>query len=75
MQKIILTKNTELSLKWTPVAISVQNPTRMLKYHISLIRCRGYYFIAVRFVQPLFEGGVYVFGKPAHINDGWIRYE
>ena len=22
----------------------------------------------------LFEGGVYFFGKPADINDGWIRY-
>ena len=22
----------------------------------------------------LFEGGIYLFGKPSDINDGWIRY-
>ena len=26
------------------------------------------------FMQLLFEGGVYFFGKPRDINDGWIRY-
>ena len=29
---------------------------------------------AARFVRLLFEGGVYFFGKPGDINDGWIRY-
>ena len=31
------------------------------------------YFTA-RFVRLLFEGGVYFFGKPGDINNGWIRY-
>ena len=26
------------------------------------------------FVWLLFKGGVYFLGKPADINDGWIRY-
>ena len=29
---------------------------------------------AARFVRLLSEGGVYFFGKPGDINDGWIRY-
>ena len=29
-------------------------------------------YFAACFVQLLFEGGVYVFGKPGDINDGWI---
>ena len=27
------------------------------------------------FVWLLFEGGIYFFGKPGDINDGWIGYE
>ena len=30
------------------------------------------YFTA-GFVQLLFEGGIYFFGKPGDIHDGWIR--
>ena len=41
-------------------------------YRISSIRRRGYSLhVSVRL---LFEGGVYFIGKPAGINDGWIRY-
>ena len=25
-------------------------------------------------MRLLFEGGIYFFGKPADINNGWIRY-
>ena len=25
-------------------------------------------------MRLLFEGGVYFFGKPGYINEGWIRY-
>ena len=32
-------------------------------------------YFAVHFVWLLFEGGVYLFGKPGDINNGWIRYE
>ena len=31
-------------------------------------------YFAAHFVRLLFEGGVYFFGKPQDINDGWIRY-
>ena len=31
-------------------------------------------FFAAHFVRLLFKGGVYLFGKPADINNGWIRY-
>ena len=31
-------------------------------------------FSLIIFVQLLFEGGVYFFGKLADINDGWIGY-
>ena len=31
-------------------------------------------YFAARFMRLLFEGGVYSFGKPGDINDGWIRY-
>ena len=30
-------------------------------------------YFAARFVWLLFKGGVYFFGKPRDINDGWIR--
>ena len=32
------------------------------------------FFSLLAFVQLLFEGGIYFFGKPADIKDGWIRY-
>ena len=32
-------------------------------------------YFAARFVQLLFEGGIYFFGKPGDINNGWIGYE
>ena len=32
------------------------------------------FFLLPVFVRLLFEGGGYFFGKPADINDGWIRY-
>ena len=31
-------------------------------------------YFAARSVRLLFEGGVYFFGKPRDLNDGWIRY-
>ena len=31
-------------------------------------------FFTARLVRLLFEGGVYVFGKPTDINNCWIRY-
>ena len=31
-------------------------------------------FLLLVFVRLLFEGCVYFVGKPADINDGWIRY-
>ena len=31
-------------------------------------------FSLLAFVQLLFKVSVYIFGKPADINDGWIRY-
>ena len=40
-------------------------------YRISLSTI--FYSLLV-IVWLLFEGGVYFFGKPADINDGWIRY-
>ena len=43
-------------------------------YCISSIRCHGYYLFAAHFVQLLYEGSVYFFGKPRDINDGLIRY-
>ena len=49
-------------------------------YRISSIRRRGYYFILCSFSATtirgrlLFEGGIYFFGKPADINDGWINH-
>ena len=31
--------------------------------------------LAARFCAAiLFEGGVYFIGKPADVNDGWVRY-
>ena len=36
----------------------------MHTYHISLIRCCGYYLFAAGVVRLLFEGSVYFFGKP-----------
>ena len=30
-------------------------------------------YFAARFVRLLFEGGIYFFGKPGDIHDGWIR--
>ena len=32
-------------------------------------------YFTVCFVRLLFKGGVYFFGKPGDINDGWIQYE
>ena len=29
--------------------------------------------LAARFVQLLFEGGIYFLGKPRDINDSWIK--
>ena len=40
----------------------------------SSIRHWRYYFFAARFCAATFPGGVYFFGKPAEINNGWIRY-
>ena len=31
-------------------------------------------YFAARFVQLLFEVGIYFFGNPGDINDGWLRY-
>ena len=45
------------------------------RYRISLTRCRTYSFsLLLIFVQLLFEGGVYLFGKLVGINHDWIRY-
>ena len=33
-----------------------------------------FFFLLHVSVWLLFEGGVYFFGKPADINDSWIRY-
>ena len=30
-------------------------------------------YFAARFVRLLLEGGVYFFGMPGDINDGWMR--
>ena len=30
--------------------------------------------ITARFGADLFKGGVYFFGKPADIYDGWMKY-
>ena len=55
-------------------------------YRISSIRCCGYYSfrclflcgyylrVAIIWGWLLFEGGIYFFGKPAHINNGWMGY-
>ena len=32
-------------------------------------------YFAYHFVRLLFEGSVYLFGKPGDINDGWIGYK
>ena len=36
------------------------------------IALRLLFFLLLVFVWLLFEGGIYLFGKPAHINDGWM---
>ena len=43
-----------------------------IEYRISSIRWCSYYLFC--FVRLVFEGGVYFFGKPGDINNGWIRY-
>ena len=49
--------------------------TDIRTYCISLIRCRSYNcFRHSFFWQVLFEGSDYFCGKPADVNDGWIRY-
>ena len=46
--------------------------SRKMSFRIFSIRRRGYSLRVS--VWLLFEGGVYFIGKPADINDGWIRY-
>ena len=47
----------------------------VLLYCCTLPYFFAYYFFSLLvIVRLLFEGGVYFFGKPADINDGWIRY-
>ena len=63
------------SISPSEIPITLVYQTRpSITYHISSIRCHGYYLFAARFVQLLYEGSVYFFGKPKDINDGWIRY-
>jgi len=40
----------------------------------QMLRLRTILVSLLFFVRLLFEGGVYFFGKPTDINDGWIRY-
>ena len=57
------------------VAVCIGPRNTMLKFRISSTRCCGYsfFFLLLIFVQLLFEGGVYLFGKLVGINHNWIR--
>ena len=46
-----------------------------MNYPISYFFYQATIYFAARFVQLLFEGGVYFLGRPGDINDGWIRYK
>ena len=45
-----------------------------LKILYFMIRPTATIFFAASFCVVLLEGGVYFFGKPGNINEGWIRY-
>ena len=53
---------------------------RFVAYRISSIRRHGYYLFCCLFCAATIQGrlplkgGVYFFGKPGDIIDGWIRY-